>query len=309
MCKYVLMKQTCPKGVACSYSHSLKHLDEVVPHFKSRMCSAIMKGLPCVKECTFAHTPEELVLRPCQFGKDCYNIHSTTRVCHFIHPGDNATTYPKRTGLKWPRDVAVPPQRKKNETRIEKIFSEPVAPVEIRVEHKDLDEPARIKSTGTAEQLIEDILAAQIAGVSLEEVEAKTEAWPKLAAKKTKKTEAVTSLTAEESWADHVEKFGKYVEENAVKPESDTESVPTKRSHSAFSQLSKEEAEEAREVQLDEEETKRRKSAPEESLKTEEPLKSAGAKQKVMVEFTPEQFALVCTQLMQMRVSFRTVDC
>lgn len=297
MCKFVLMKQVCPKGVECSYSHSLKYLDEVTPHFKSRMCSAIMKGHPCVKECTFAHTPEELVLRACQFGSECYNINPRpgARVCHFIHPGDTATTYPKRTGLKWPRDVVVPPQ-KNAKTRTEPRREERV------VEVRPAAEPVmKERPKGTAQDLIEEILAAELAGVSLESKTNEPE-WPALSSKKRESKEGPKEMVKEDSWADHVEKFAKALEEHAPKVESETDSVHSpKRTHSSFSSLSKEEAVEAREAELDREDaTKRHKVAPEEPVKT--------PTQRVVVEFTPEQFALICAQLMQMRVSFRTVE-
>lgn len=76
---------------------------------KTRMCDSVSKKFKCRHHnCRFAHSTEELVLLPCQYGKDCnrvcfnktYYSNSGDKVCDRHHPDENVEDYYIRVGLK-----------------------------------------------------------------------------------------------------------------------------------------------------------------------------------------------------------------
>jgi len=65
---------------------------------KTKMCKF---GKKCRRRvCNFAHTLEELQPAKCLFGTKCRFIHSKTKKCCFLHPGENREDFLGRTGLK-----------------------------------------------------------------------------------------------------------------------------------------------------------------------------------------------------------------
>lgn len=52
---------------------------------KTQLCNSITDGsLKCRKECTYAHSTTELVLKSCNYGTDC----NRKKTCYFQHPGE-----------------------------------------------------------------------------------------------------------------------------------------------------------------------------------------------------------------------------
>ncbi len=86
-------------------NHTISHAN-----VNTRMCISVVKGFVCKykKECRFAHSLDELVIRNCPFKDNCrlikfnknskiINVGSMT--CMNKHPGENQDEFIERTGL------------------------------------------------------------------------------------------------------------------------------------------------------------------------------------------------------------------
>lgn len=66
---------------------------------KTKMCRNVLEYGECKRRvCTFAHSPEELRPANCFFGAECRFIHSKTKPCAFLHPGETNQQFLVRTG-------------------------------------------------------------------------------------------------------------------------------------------------------------------------------------------------------------------
>lgn len=77
---------------------------------KTAMCESIAKGVVCRhgKYCRYAHSPDELLVQDCKFGKNCKAIHyagvycrnNKGKPCMRRHPDESLEHFFLRTGLK-----------------------------------------------------------------------------------------------------------------------------------------------------------------------------------------------------------------
>jgi hypothetical protein len=80
---------------------------------KTKLCNSMNKGIECPhgSNCTFAHTLEELTIRPCLFGDNCrfvrisrdgYFQNGNIKTCMFKHTGESDDNYFNRVGISKP---------------------------------------------------------------------------------------------------------------------------------------------------------------------------------------------------------------
>lgn len=77
---------------------------------KTQMCKAIMTNRKCHKgkDCTYAHSVEELRPVICTYDENCYKFNDPECPCTFVHTGETRDDYIARTGEKWYADVVIP---------------------------------------------------------------------------------------------------------------------------------------------------------------------------------------------------------
>jgi len=75
---------------------------------RTKMCNKRLVGKAChYSGCGFAHSLEELQPEMCSYGKSCKGYKG--KPCTYVHPNENKAMYEKRTSLKWPLDIVLPP--------------------------------------------------------------------------------------------------------------------------------------------------------------------------------------------------------
>ncbi len=108
-CKFILNGQTCSRGAACLFDHSVKPVVRVMR--KNRFCKNMISEGRCRFEnrCSFAHSFEEISknVEPCRYETRCnlvkrakngdYSNRSDKKTCMRIHPRETPEKYVTRT--------------------------------------------------------------------------------------------------------------------------------------------------------------------------------------------------------------------
>lgn len=118
---------------------------------KTRLCVSVTtlgKSCPHGDRCTFAHSLEDLHIRPCMNGNRCWFMHTScleagcnpsSKVCQFLHPDESKERFAERTGLTCIVSASKPILPAKS--RRKPAAPIPTPPLEAILPVKEMDEP------------------------------------------------------------------------------------------------------------------------------------------------------------------------